>query len=256
MEYDYLLRHFDSGAGQKEQVALIIYYLENDKNKTSINQSDAKTLIQHSRSTVSPSSTSTYFSRLRETGWITPTENEGYRLTHTGEREVEALLDDDALDAPRDESDWFIDSDVFEDNHYQKLVDDINRSYRYRIYDGTMVLTRKMFENLVFEILRGEYAGDDVQMFFDQENQRHYSFDELLNNLKVGVPNLKRFTKEGFNREMVESIRNMKDKGNRSAHSIRVDFDEGEIESISEDATDLAEVLYEVWEGVQNANGE
>lgn len=91
-------------------------------------------------------------------------------------------------------------------------------------------------------------------MFFDQENQRHYNFGELLNNLKMAAPQLKRFTKEPFDRDLIEEIRELKDAGNRGAHSLRVEFDEGEMEERSSQATSLCERLYEVWEGVQASN--
>jgi len=255
MEFDHLLRHFDDEAGHKEEVALIIYYLENreDGPVDGVTQADVKEIIRNSRSAVNTSGVSSYFSRLKG-DWISESNGNSYILTHDGEDGVEDLLADGALDTPRDEDERFIDSDIFEQHRYEKLVADINESYRYHIYDGTMVLTRKLFENMVFEILRGEYSGKDTQMFFDQENQRHYHFDELLNNFKIGVPDLKRFTKEGLDREMVEDIRDLKEKGNKGAHSIRVDFEEGEVEALSDDATYLAEVIYEVWKGVQNSN--
>lgn len=255
MDVDYLIDHFDDEAGYKEEVALLIYYLENKDGGTTggVTQAEVKEVIRNSRSAVSTNSVSSYFSRLKG-DWISESNGNSYILTHDGEDGVEELLTDGALDTPRNEDERFIDSDIFEEHRYEKLVQDINESYRYHIYDGTMVLTRKFFENLVFEILRGEYSGEDTQMFFDQENQRHYSFDELLNNLKIGVPDLKRFTKEGLDREMVEDIRELKEKGNKGAHSIRVDFEEGEVENLSDDATHLAEVIYEVWKGVQNSN--
>jgi hypothetical protein len=257
MDIDYLIDNLDDDAGHKEEVALIIYYLENREEEAieTVSQSDVKEVLRRSRSAVSTDGVSSYFSRLKNKGWISEANGDRYILTHDGEDGVEGLLADGALDTPRDENERFIDSDIFEEHRYKKLVEDINESYRYHIYDGTMVLTRKLFENMVFEILREEYTGEDVQMFFDQENQRHYSFDELLNNLKLGTPDLKRFTKEGFDRGMVEDIRELKEKGNKGAHSVRVDFHEGEVEALSDDATHLSEVIYEIWQGVQNSNG-
>ncbi|CDK38404.1 hypothetical protein [Halorubrum sp. AJ67] len=257
MDINYLIDHFNDDAGHKEEVALIIYYIENrsENEIEGVKQVEVKNVIRNSRSRVSTSSVSTYFSRLDDAGWISEANGDRYILTHDGEDDVEELLADGALNTPRNKHERFIDSEIFEEDRYQNLVGDVNESYRQHIYDGTMVLTRKFFENLIFEILRGEYSGKDTQMFFDQENQRHYSFDELLNNLKIGVPDLKRFTKEGLDREMVEDIRDLKEKGNKGAHSIRVEFEEGEVEALSDDATQLAEVIYEVWKGVQNSNG-
>ncbi|AFO58442.1 MULTISPECIES: hypothetical protein [unclassified Natrinema] len=254
MEFDNLLASFEDTAGQKEEIGLIFYYLETEEEESSIGKSDVKNTIKRTRSSISPSTVSTYFGRLKNSGWITSTENDGYRLTHTGEREVEARLDDAALDNPRDEEDLFIDiSNLEKDDKYEKLVDDINASYQHRIYDATMVLTRKFFEDMAFEILKTHYASQDVQMFYDQENGRHYSFDDLLNNLKDGAPTLKRYSRD-FDQSLVESVRDLKDDGNESAHSIRVDFTDEEVEDWSDDATRFAEILYDVLLGARIAN--
>jgi hypothetical protein len=255
MDVDQLLRSCSPEAGQKEEVALLLYFYGQIQENGRATQSDIRDIIRDSGSGIRPNSVSMYFSRLEDDRWIKGNGRHGYKLTNDGIDGVEKLLPDNLFESPRDDDDQFIDSDVFEEEKYQKLVGDINSCYKYRIHDGTMVLTRKFFENMIFEILRGEYAGNDTQMFFDQENQRHYSFDELINNLKVGVPDIKRFTKESFDREMIEDIRDLKDKGNKGAHSIRVHFEDGEIEDLSTDATFFAEVLYEILKGVESANG-
>lgn len=252
MDFDRLLDHFDDEAVQREQVALIFYYLEEFQSQDEVTQSDVIDVIQSSRSTISASSVSTYFGRLDDESWITSTENDGYRLTHPGEDEVEELLDNDALDDHRDENDLFIDTDAVDDERYEALIEDINDSYRYRVHSGTMVLTRKLFEDMVFEILKTHYAGDDVQMFYNQEDDCHYSFNELLNNLKDGVSTLRRYSRE-LDDAFVEDVRDIKNAGNRGAHSIRVDFTDGDIEEWSDDATRIAEVLYDVLLGARIA---
>ncbi|MFK8214526.1 hypothetical protein [Haloferax volcanii] len=250
MDLDRLIDFFDDEAGQKERVALVIYYIEKTDNTTSVTQTEVREEIEHSRSAISPSSVSTYFSRLRKQGWLT-SSGDGSRLTHDGEDAVEELLDDGALDNPRD--DLFISSNSYEEEKYKKLVEDINESYKYRIYDATMVLTRKYFEDLVFHILQTHYSGDDVQMFYDQENQRHYSFDELIDNLREGVPEIRQYSRE-LNRELVDDLRELKEQGNAGAHSIRVDFTDEEMEELSEDATRISTILYDVWRGVDIAS--
>lgn len=251
MEFNRLLEYFDSEAGQKEQVALIIYFLEEYDGQSEATPSTVKDVIQRSRSTVKTSSVSKYFSRLEDARWITSAENGGYRLTHPGEDGVTTLLDDDVLDNPRE--DHFIRSDEIVGNHYEKLVSDINESYKHRIYDATMVLTRKLFEDLTFQILRTHYAGDDVQMFYDQENERHYSFDELLDNLRDGVPTLRRYSRE-LERGVVDEVRELKEEGNTGAHSIKVDFTDEEVEEWADDVTRMAEILYDVLMGARIAD--
>ncbi|USZ69405.1 hypothetical protein NGM10_06630 [Halorussus salilacus] len=163
------------------------------------------------------------------------------------------LLDDEALGNPRNEGESFIDSEVVDDERYERLIKDINDCYRYRIYDGTMVLTRKLFEDMVFEILKTHYAGRDVQMFYNQEDDCHYSFNELLNKLKDGVSTLRRYSRE-LDDAFVEEVRELKNAGNRGAHSIRVDFTDDEVEEWASDATRMFEVLYDVLLGARIAD--
>lgn len=252
MDFDHLLQHFDEEAVQREQVALIFYFLEEEKGHSEVTQSDVKDVIRRSRSSISESSVSTYFQRLQN-DCITSTENDGYRLTIPGRRQVEELLDENALDNPRDEDDHFVDFDRFEEERYDQLISDINECYRYKIDDATVVLTRKLFEDLVFKILETHYAGNDPQMYFDLENQRHYRFDELLDNLKDGVPILKQYSPL-FDKKVVEDIRELKEEGNKGAHVIRLEFTEEEMEELSQEATRLIKILYEIWWGVQQAD--
>lgn len=256
MEFNQLLEHFDEDAGQKEKIALAIYCHEGQQNPPKIKPRTVKLAVQRSRASISISSVSTYLRRLQKKEWIKPIEDDSYRLTHTGRDQVEVLLDGEALDNPRDEEDRFLNMDNFdEDERYAKLVEDVNKSYQYRIYDATMVLTRKFFEDIVFEILKTHYAGDDVQMFYDQENSQHHSFDDLLSNFKDGVPALRRYSRE-LEREMVEELRDLKNEGNTGAHSIRVDFTDEEVEDWSSEATMIAEVFYDVLLGARIADEE
>lgn len=253
MDFNRILENFDNDAGQKEEIALIFYYFEEYEDRNEVTQSYVKDIITSSRATISTSSVSKYFSRLQDAKWITSTENAGYQLTHSGEEQVKDLLNEDVLNESRDDDDRFIDADLVDDERYEKLIEDINSSYRYRIYDGTMVLTRKLFEDIVFQILKIHYAGEDVQMFYDQEDNRHYSFDDLLNNLKDGVTTLRRYSRE-LDEGMVEEVRDLKNAGNAGAHAIRVDFSDEEVEAWSSDATRLFEVLYDVLLGAQIAD--
>lgn len=254
INFDQFLKSFDSSAGQKERIALAVYYLEEQENKDRITQSEVKNIIRSSKASITPSSVSMYFTRLKEGKWLTESGDTGYCLTISGEEEVTSMIDGEILNDKRD--DLFIATDVFEgEDYYGRLIVDINQCYEYRIYDATLVLTRKFFEHLVFKILQKEYAGEDNQMFYDQENNEHYRFDDLLDNLKDGVPRLRKHTYgQQLDKELVADLRKLKDEGNKGAHSVRIDISEEEIEGIAEDATRLTEILFEVFEGVQLEN--
>lgn len=254
MDFDRLLEYFGDKANQKQEVALSIYFLEKHGDQDAVSPADVKTVIQTSRSTVSTTSVSSYLLRLKDDHWVKKPKEGNYRLTNEGRREVIARLDNAILDNPRAEDDLFLAIDNFEDDRqYRQLFEDINKTYRYRIYDATMVLTRKLFEDMVFEILKTHYAGENVEMFYDQENNRHYSFDDLLDNLKDGVTTLRRYSRD-LDEPLVEQIRDLKDAGNTGAHSIKVDFTDDEVEAWSDDATRIAEILYDVLIGARIAD--
>lgn len=254
MDFDRLLEHLSDAAGQKEQVALSIYYLEEVEEQDHVSPAEVRDVIRRSRSTVSTSSVSVYLRRLKGDLWVKQPEDGRYRLTTNGRGEVGDMLDEAALDNARGEDDLFLDLDNFEDDdRYQLLVEDINETYRYRIYDATMVLTRKFFEDMVYQILMTHYSGDDVQMYYDHENTRHYTFDELLSNFKDGVPTLRQYSRD-LDRSMVEDVRDLKDVGNSGAHSIRVELTDEDVEEWSDDASRMAEILYDVLEGARIAD--
>ena len=256
MSFDRYLESLDEDAGGKEHIALALFYLEEIEGHQSVSQADIRPLIEESISTFSPSGTSRYITRLSEDGWIAPVGDNQYRMTPGGIEEVTGLLGEDVHRTARAEDDLFLYmTDFQDDDRYTQLVSDINESYRYRIYDATMVLTRKLFEDIVYQILQTHYAGEDVQMFYDQENSRHYSFEDLLNNLREAVPTLRRYSRELDDR-LVEDLRELKNEGNSGAHAIRVDFTDEEMEAWSSDATRIAEILYDVLEGARIADDE
>lgn len=256
MNFDWYLESFDDEAGAKEHSALAVYYLEKVEGRNSVSQAGVRSLIQDSHSTFSPTGISRYFQRLKDDKWLASVGEVEYRLTPLGKKEVEERIDDVSLVDTREEDDRFIDTNTFEgDGRYEQLVADINECYRHRIYDATLVLTRKLFEDLVYQILQTHYGGDDVQMFYDQENSRHYTFDGLLTNLQDAVTDVRRHSRD-LDTAMVEELRDLKDEGNEGAHSIRVDFDDGEVEEWSSTATRMAIVLHDVLVGVRNADGE
>lgn len=251
MEYDRLLEHLDSDARQKQQTALVIHHLEKYGEQESVTQSDVKQVIGDSRSTIKPSSVSQYFTRLENDRWITRTNGEGYRLTNPGRDGVVDLIDEDILDNPRE--DLFIETGIIDESYYEQLIENINECYQHRIYDATLVLSRKLFEHLVYKILQGHYGGDQTEMFFDTDRKLQLGFESLIDNLRDGVPDLRQYSRD-LSKDLVDDLDQFRQEGNAGAHSIRVDVSEDEVENMAEDATRLIEILYDVWVGVRIAN--
>ena len=133
---------------------------------------------------------------------------------------MEGLLDEDAIDNPR--SDLFINTDIVEHHYYESLLEDINESYQHRIYDATLVLSRKFFEHLTYKILEGHYDGDDPSMFFNIDEKQQLRFGELVDNLRTAEPNLRVYSRD-ISGDLIDDLDEFREHGNEGAHSIRVE---------------------------------
>ena len=253
MDFDELLFKFDPEATNKELVALAIYHLEENVGLDNVDSSKVRSIIKPSRATIPSRQISTYISRLISDKWLTEVGSNEYRLSTQGLRQVIGRLDRIEQES---RNGLFIETDLVEDPYLEALIESINRSYQEQIYEATLVLTRKLHENMVFEILKMEYAGEDTSMFYDDEHDRHYWFDELLSNLKDASNDLQRFSRDGLTDEMVEDIRAIKRMGDKNAHSIRVDVTDDDVDGISTNATYYTEILYEILDGVKRANSD
>jgi len=246
MNFDLLLRNCECD-GQKEIVALAIYYLEEYENQRGVTPSTVGDILEDSRSTVDKSAVSTYIQRLND--WVTDASSGGYQLTNEGKSKVKETLDGDLLDEPR--NDLFLDTTgLNEDDYYERLVDDINRCYQNHIPDATLVLTRKLFEHLIYKILMGHFSGDDPDMYFDTDSRRSLGFKQLVSNFEDNVTTLRQYSRD-LDDEVVETVEWCRNQGNDGAHSIRVDVTEEELEEKSQEVTRAAEILYDIWIGVK-----
>lgn len=136
---------------------------------------------------------------------------------------------------------------------YSSLISDINKTYQTRIYDATLVLSRKLFESLIIDILRGHYGNQNIRMFFNPDRGEYHSFAKLINKLESNIGDFKHYSLK-LDQEFINKVNEFRVDANTSAHSIEVDISENEIESKSEEATYIARILLNVWEKVKIAN--
>lgn len=66
---------------------------------------------------------------------------------------------------------------------YQKLEEEINEAYRYGLPNATLILSRKMVEDLVYSVLRMKFREDRAEMWWDKDRNRHLSLGALIHNL-------------------------------------------------------------------------
>jgi hypothetical protein len=68
---------------------------------------------------------------------------------------------------------------------YYKLEDEINTAYRdVRLPNAALVLSRKLIENLVFNLLQYKFGPSRMDLYFDTKQARAKDFSVLLENMK------------------------------------------------------------------------
>jgi len=105
--------------------------------------------------------------------------------------------------------------------YYSDLIIEINKAYSYGLYTATLVLIRKLFENLIIELLRARYGMANVQLFYNTDKGRFHNFSTLITNLQNKLDDFKPFT-SSFGQDLIKFLSDLKEKGNASAHSLEI----------------------------------
>lgn len=256
MDIDDFLRNAEYSTN-KELVGLCIYFLEEYENYDRVATSDVKELLEQSRAAINPSAIPRRIKDLREDGLVTKVGEENhvfhYILTHEGlDLFFDLSGDSEKGDKVRDT--LFIQAGIVDVEYYSTLIDHINLSFQYGINDACLILTRKLFENLVIDILRAEYGGEGINLYFNTETGRFYGLGTLCGNLRDKTAELKHYSRQ-LDGDLVSRVEQFKEHGNSQAHSVRVDIDDDELEGMSDEATQLTEILYDIREEIRIANG-
>jgi len=139
----------------------------------------------------------------------------------------------------------YIDIDNTTDDFYNDLIDNINQCYQVEVYDGTLVLTRKLLENLVIELLRREYPKSYVQMYYIPEQQRFRNFSDLIEVFEYRLKDYQSYS-NGVDGELIKNINRFRDSANSDAHSIVRNPSKEKVDDLGEDAEYAAKVMFRI----------
>ena len=115
---------------------------------------------------------------------------------------------------------------------FQKIVDEINKAYSSGLYTSTWVCLRKLFENLLIELLRRKYGTARVEIYFNTAESRFNDFSVLITNLSNNVRDFSSYT-SGFDQSFFNFLSNFREQANRTAHSIDIIEDFQRIEKLA-----------------------
>lgn len=252
MIFERYLEHTTEELSETMTVGLAMYYLLTEDGHDNVTPAEVRQFLRDQPVAVSQTNIVAYPSQLKRKGLFDSTDGE-YILTINGRRHFENLIDlptDDVM--PRDDN--FLDIAEPNSEFYRKLVDDIERSHEHRVYDATLILTRKLFENLLIEIMRGHYGvGNSLDLYYNTDRAQFKSFSIVLENFEDNIDDFRPYSLELADSEFTDKLDSFRESGNASAHSITVNVD-GEIDGLSEDATEIASLLFRVKKQVAAAS--
>jgi len=136
---------------------------------------------------------------------------------------------------------------------YPSTVYEINLCYKVKADHATVILLRKLVENLLLDIIRGHFGMDNVEIFYRLEERQHKSLADLIEVFDENQGDFDRYTTAKEN-EIVSFVEQIKYSGDAAAHSIEEKIDEEELESLSEEATHFVKVLFRLRQEVQTAH--
>jgi len=74
----------------------------------------------------------------------------------------------------------------YPDIFYDRLEDEINTAYSNpTLPNAALMLSRKLIENLVYNLLQYKFGGPNINLYFDTAHNRPLDFGILLDNLKT-----------------------------------------------------------------------
>jgi hypothetical protein len=111
----------------------------------------------------------------------------------------------------------YLDIDNPQTDTYKDLVYEINLCFTNQAYSATIVLVRKLVENLLVDLLREEYKMTNLDLFYLKSQKRFRNLSELIANLRNNISD---FGPYGLGRKHLTMFEKLREEGNSKAHSI------------------------------------
>jgi hypothetical protein len=137
------------------------------------------------------------------------------------------------------ESEKFISLPNYPENFYKKLIEEINFQYKTNHSMSLSILLRKLFENLIIDILRKKYGTQDLSMYYDTSKRRFHDFSVLLKNMESNLNDF-HYISPNLNQKFISELNKYREFGNSGAHSIDVNI------TIEEFTTNKENINYKI----------
>lgn len=203
----------------KDQIPYLVYFLINKEELDGVTQGDIRNCYSKIKIHLSINLSIYFRENTKKRKGVPPIfikkkigKKEKYLLESKAEKEIEKNLK--IKTCPN----VFLIESNMGNKFYDRLIWEINYSYHYEIYTGCFILARKLFENMLIDILRNKFSKEK-HLFQNLSNKKIYNnFSILLNNLETKKSDL------GFTTTEIEKVINKLNpyriEANSKAHSI------------------------------------
>lgn len=118
----------------------------------------------------------------------------------------------------------------FNEFFYDKLKEEINFCLNHELFTSVFILSRKLIENLVIDVLRTKFPPSDttINLYFDTRNGRFLDFSILLKNLEEKKEEFS-IDKDSIER-FLSLVKPFRPRANSNAHSIETLADRKDVE--------------------------
>jgi hypothetical protein len=148
---------------------------------------------------------------------------------------------------PVPEADFrLIDANVFPDDFYAEIVNLTNRCYALEMNTVVPLLIRKLFENLLIDIIRAFYGTQSLDLFYDKAHGKFNDFSILLDNMKTHLPDFQAYH-DVLGREVIAVLNKWREVGNSTAHSIATRIDKKLLHDAHEELSQTSKALFKAY---------
>lgn len=225
----------------RQTIEVAAFYLTEVEGRDSFTYSELLDFLRSSRSALGQNMSGVnYHDALTESYFIVEIGDGGYTLSVEGREHYSYLLEEDIS---IEMAEYFIEHD-FEDGLYQKLVNNINRCYAIGAYQAVPILSRKLLENLLIDVLRRRYGltEEGIPRFYNKDRKQFRRFSDLLDELRDNIDDFEHYS-DHLDPSFVDSMEDMRKTGNASAHSIEKRVTQEELESFRRELIQILDTL-------------
>jgi predicted RNA-binding Zn-ribbon protein involved in translation (DUF1610 family)/uncharacterized protein YutD len=143
----------------------------------------------------------------------------------------------------------YLDTNISDIPVYSALLNEINDCFDNESFSATILLVRKLIENLIVDILRVMYGMSQIDMFYLKDQRRFKNLSDLISVLREKI---KDFGGYGLEDRHLRTIEKLREEGNSTSHSIIDHATLGELLELKADARKAILALHKTYTNIAN----